>query len=215
MRAAAVLCLLSVLVTATLATPAQGAGRLARAAAALERSALFVHPDLLWLLPAQERAQVERVLRGSSAPVRVAVLPVIPEDESFGDGERVLFGIQEHLDRRGLLVVVDEKGWFELASFGVPREIAVPFELAHVDFQAPPLIRERLARLVELVERSPRGPPTTPQPHFLPISEVDGDDNLGIWQVLLAGAIFGAGAHVLVRLALWFGGGVMRGFRAR
>lgn len=211
-----VLCLIPILlaVAATVATPAQGADRLARAAAALERSPLFVHPDLLSLLPREERAQITRDLRRSPVPVRVAVLPVIAEDESEGDRERVLFGIQKRLDRAGVLVVVDQDGLFALHSFRVMRNLEIPVSLLFVDFQGQLLIGERLARLVDLVERAPRGPATSPEPSFVPSSGDDElDDSMRLWQVLLAGVLFGGALYAVLRFAAWFGGLVIKGFR--
>jgi hypothetical protein len=198
------LAVLATLAAALSAPPSYAAARLGRAAAALGRGPLFVHPDLLWLLPAAQRAEIVQTLRASAVPVRVAVLPVIPEDESHGDERRVLFGIQERLDRPGVLVVVDERGMFEIESFDVARHIVIPFELVLPERESPPAIGQRLARLVDVVERAPPGPATRPRPRFEPRSGSD-DGTPTVWQVLLVGAFLGVAAHLAVRLVVSLG----------
>jgi hypothetical protein len=207
--------MLAAVAVAALAAPAQGADRLARAAAALKRSPLFVHPDVLWMLPAGDRARIERELRASPVPVRAAVLPVIPEDESYGDSRRVLFGLHRRLGRPGVLVVVDEAGTFDVESFDVARRIDVPFDLITVDADRPPVIGARLRRLVDIVGRAPAGPAAVPKPRFVPRSAGDGHDEFTVWEVILLGTLLGGFAYAALRLVVGVVGQINRIGRAR
>ena len=210
-----IVAVLATIAAASVAPPAHGADRLARAAAALERSPLFVHPDLLWLLPAGERARIERELRASPVPVRAAVLRVIPEDESYGDTRRVLFGIHRRLDRPGVLVVIDEGGSFDVESFDVAREISVPFDLLTVDSQGSPVIGARLRRLVDIVARAPRAPAAVPRQRFLTRSADNEFDEFAVWQVILLGTMLGGLAYAALRLVVAVAGSLHRLGRAR
>lgn len=194
---------LAIWVPAAAPVPAIAADRLDRAAAALARSPLFVHPDVLWLVGRQERTAIAADLRRSRVPILVAVLPVIPEDESFGDARRILFGLHRRLGRRAVLAVVDERGSIDVETFGVPRDIRLSSADASLyrSSDEPLALRERLAAVVAAADRAPPGPAAMPKPAF---AAGPSDDERGspLVAVVVLGVALGAMAHGAVRGAV-------------
>lgn len=147
--------------------------RLDRLIATLRREPLAVDPELEWIFDAPTRARLLRTLERSPVPAFVAVLPLLEEDESGGDGERVIAALQRGVGRPGVYVVSDERGRFELASVGVRRSLEIPYGLLRPAFDDRPL-QQRSAepgppdwttipdRLTEIVETAARSGPGTP-----------------------------------------------------
>lgn len=148
--------------------------RLDRVAAAFRTSPLVVDPELDWILDGPKRRALERRLRAARIPVFVAVLPSLDEDESGGDPERMLQTLQRRLGRDGLYVVVDAEGRMDLASLGVPLDLAIPFSLLSPSFRddrpiagqerdpAPPgwtTVPERLGGILDAVAKAGPGTP--------------------------------------------------------
>jgi hypothetical protein len=104
-------------------------GRLGRAAAALRRSPLWVDPEVDWMFDAKTRRSVERALGAARIRVFVAALPVLTEDESGGDLERIVQTLQRQVGEDGLYVAVDQDGRMDLASVGVPLDLGIPFSI--------------------------------------------------------------------------------------
>ncbi|MDX8152116.1 hypothetical protein SK069_10965 [Patulibacter brassicae] len=142
------------------------ADRLDRLATALRSSPVAVDPELDWLVDGSMRRRLLDAVSGSSVPILVVVLPLETEDESGGDAERVLRGLQQRLREDAMYVVIDDRGTFESSPLGIARTIDVPFELRY-----PPIERRaederrpdpfatvpgRLSRLARIVDRSPR-----------------------------------------------------------
>jgi hypothetical protein len=109
------------------ATPSTA--RLDRLAGVLRRESLAVDPEVEWMFDTAEHRSLERALRGAQIPVLVAVLPMLDEDESGGDTERMLRTLQQRVGRMALYVVVDQRGRMDLASVGVPLDLSIPFSL--------------------------------------------------------------------------------------
>lgn len=152
---------------------APAAARLDAVIATLRRSALSVDPELAWIFDARTRARLERTLERSAVPILVAILPLLDEDESGGDGDRVLRALQQGVGRDAAYVVVDQRGRFSLASIGIRRSLEIPYGLLNppydrrpieeqVDDPAPPgwaSIADRLGTIVETAEASGPGEP--------------------------------------------------------
>ncbi len=181
-RPVAVLAVLALVLPAApaLSATAVASERLDALAGALREDELAVHPDLLWLLDADERDAVEDLLAGLEVPVLVAVVPLLDEDESGGDYERVLFELIERTGRPGLYVVIDQSGGFDIESDRVPRDILVEFSLGRPsarfdlsDEQRPPppteTVVERLEELVAVAQAAPPGVPDRPDGDLLPL----------------------------------------------
>lgn len=113
--------------------------RLDRLADQLRRSPLAVDPELDWLVDAWTRRGVERTLRRAEVPTVVAVVPQQREDESGGDAERILLGLQRRLRRDAFYVVVDPDGVIDGSPKGIDHALGVPPEL-----RDPPTDRSRL-----------------------------------------------------------------------
>ncbi len=180
--ALAVLAVLALVLPAALALSAGATAseRLDALAGALREDELAVHPDLLWLLDADERDAVEDLLADLEVPVLVAVVPLLDEDESGGDYERVLVELIERTGRPGLYVVIDQSGGFDIESDRVPRDILVDFDLAGrssrfdlPEEQRPPppteTVVERLEELVAVAQAAPPGTPDRPDRDLRPI----------------------------------------------
>jgi len=147
--------------------------RLARTAIALRRSPLFVDPEMDWMLDAKTRRSLLRTLEGARIKVFVAALPVIDEDESGGDFDRIIRALQQGVGQDGLYVVVDQDGRMDLASVGVPLDLRIAFSLLFPDRDerpydeqardpAPPpwtSVPERLREMVATVEKAEPGEP--------------------------------------------------------
>jgi hypothetical protein len=103
--------------------------RLRRAAEALRTDPLYVDPELAWTLDGRARSSMRAALRAARVPVLVAVLPSLDEDESGGDTRRVLQVLQRLLRRDAVYITVDQRGWIDLASMGIPLDLGIPYEL--------------------------------------------------------------------------------------
>lgn len=190
--------------------------RLDRLADELRRSPLAVDPELDWLVDARTRRAMERTLRRAEVPMLVAVVPQENADESGGDAERILLGLQRRLRRDAFYVVVDPDGVIDGSPKGIDRPLDVAPELR--DPPSTPPRREgaapvrlfdsvpgRLTRLVDRVDGAPRtGTPAPGVTTVLPLlpatsglgdldTDEDGDSTLGTVAVsLLIGAGVGA-----------------------
>jgi hypothetical protein len=153
---AAFVCAAALGLTPAAAAPA--ADRLDRAAAALKREPLYVHPDLLWLMPEGARGQVARALRESSEPLYIAVLPLLDEDESGGIDQRALDGLRRRVGRPGRYLLMDDQGSIRVRTAdGKPIEL--PTELRFPDEHEP---LQPVPRLLEAIRLAP----SAPQPFF-------------------------------------------------
>jgi hypothetical protein len=151
-RAVAAIVCAAALGLAPAAAPA--ADRLDRAAAALKREPLYVHPDLLWLMPEGGRGRVARALRGASEPLYVAVLPLLDEDESGGIDQRALEGLRRRVGRPGRYLLMNQQ-----AAIGVRtadgKSLELPFELRFADEHDP---LQPVPRLLEAIRLAPSAP---------------------------------------------------------
>lgn len=191
------------------------ADRIGRLADALRRSPLAVDPELDWMVDAAARRSLLRTLRGSDVPVLVAVLPLLTEDESGGDEDRVLRELQRRIGRDALYVVVDASGRIEESLKGVSRDLDVPFDLSYPpierdrDESRPPdrfaTVPGRLAELVRLLNAAE--PSTSPAPGVVRVRDLsklpseyrDDEDDGGVPTaglavlVALVGGVLGLG----------------------
>jgi hypothetical protein len=202
--------------------------RLDRLAAVLRRQPLAVDPELDFMFDAATRRSLERSLGAVRVPVFVAALPLLDEDESGGDSRRVLRTLQEGVGRDGVYVVVDARGWMDLASVGVPLDLSIPFSLMtprsddrSYEEQAknpgPPSwasVPDRLEQIVAAVGVAGPGEPNGIVDDLRPLPEVRHDyaaDRLREDTIFLsiAGAVVGltAAAVVLGLLRVRRGGG--------
>jgi len=148
-------------------------GRLARTASALRRSPLSVDPEMDWMFDAKTRRSLLKTIEGARIKIFVAALPVIDEDESGGDFDRIIRALQQGVGQDGLYVVVDQDGRMDLASVGVPLDLGISFSLLYPDRDerpydeqardpAPPpwaSVPDRLREIVATVEKAGPGEP--------------------------------------------------------
>jgi hypothetical protein len=166
--------------TASRATTARAAtgtpderGRLGVAAAALRRDPLYVDDELSWMLDADQDRSLRRDLRDARVPVLVAVLPSLTEDESGGDTRRVLRTLQQRVGRDAVYVTVDQRGWFDVASVGIPLDLSIPYSLLSPPHDERPYeqqeadprppgwtsVPDRMRELLRYVRVAKSGPP--------------------------------------------------------
>lgn len=165
--------------------------RLGRAARELRSGPLSVDLELAWMFDDAALRRTLRVLRDSSVPMFVAVLPTEDEDESGGDTRRVLQSLQRAVGRPGVYVTVDPRGRFDLASVGVPRSLEISFGLLspprdgrpyeqQQDDPRPPgwaSVPDRLATIVAAVDRAGPGTPNEIVDRVRPLEPVDRTDH--------------------------------------
>ncbi|MQA95038.1 MAG: hypothetical protein GEV11_10455 [Streptosporangiales bacterium] len=169
-------------------SPAAGADRLDRIAGALRGDPFYVDPEAAHALPAEERAPAARALAATGVPVYTVVVPLTTDDESEGEGEgdAFLHALHDRLGRDGVYLVADEDAEIEAVAFGVPREVAVPDDVARIpldDEATPRTAGPRLLRLAELLRTAPAAAPESPNPLNTPVL----DDAAGVPD--LAGAL--------------------------
>lgn len=204
-RARTLLALALSLLTALGAAVPAHADRLDDAAAGLRESPLYVDPELGWILDARQRRDLTRTLRDADVPVLVAVLPHLESDESGGDGERMVRGLQDRLRRDAVYIVSDERGALELASMGVPRDLRIPYSLTYAELSAErpadggPLAGAvgRLGQIVARVNAAGPGPPNGPTEPTQPLRPVNaplssGGRGLEVGDDIVAPLIVGA-----------------------
>ncbi|WP_210491712.1 hypothetical protein [Patulibacter sp. SYSU D01012] len=162
-RALATALVLAILAALAAAVPAQ-ADRLDDAAAGLRQSPLYVDPELGWTLDAAERQEIVRTLRTADVPILLAVLPRLDADESGGDEDRTIRGLQDRLRRDAVYVLSDERGDLELRSMGIPRYPGVPYDVlsAGVD-ERPGALNGLVGRVGEVVRHVVAGEPAEPR----------------------------------------------------
>lgn len=88
-----------------LPTAADMDARVARVADGLRDSALYADPLSPGVLTARQRARLEAHAARLDVPVRTAVVPLTPEDESAGRADRFAHLLHERLDEDGVYVV--------------------------------------------------------------------------------------------------------------
>lgn len=218
----AVAALLALLV---LAAPAHAEDRLDRAAAGLESSPLYVHPELEFLLPEADRALILTHLRDAYMPfdVRVVALPSVESDESGGEADRMLWALNDRLPKaKRLLINVDQRGNFELLKIDLDRDFDVPFELEYGREEGARSIVPRLRGVFQIVARTDEDgysyqrerptDPLDPLPEDRPDDDGDEDRDDGTtpdWVVLLSCAVAGLFTGVLC----WAGSFLFRDYR--
>lgn len=164
MRRAVVIAGLALALLAPAGAAAAGPDRLDTLAAQLRTSPLALDEDVAWLVPPKQREALVGDLRASEVPYHVAVLPELDQDESGGDSARILRGLYKRLHRPGIYLEVNERGAFDEASAGVPRDLRFPLSLALGDGKADEgpdastTVVKRLRRFVALSDRAPAGP---------------------------------------------------------
>jgi len=153
------------------APPAAGAGRLDVLAQELRERPLAIDSELAWFFTAAEERRLVRTLRRSPVDFHVALLPQMGDDESGGDGQRIVASLHGRLRRPGVYLVIDQHGFLDVGLYAVPREAFVPFEL-----KVPPRgprarsreVMERVQRIVADVAAAPPGE-TTDKPYPRPL----------------------------------------------
>ena len=195
-----------------LAPPAAGAGRLDVLAGQLRERPLAIDSELAWFFDAAEERRIVRVLRRSPVDFHVALLPQLEDDESGGDGARIVVALHRRLGRPGVYVVIDEEGVFDVGSWAVPREVSVPFDLRvppTSEAAKPGAVVERLQRLVADVAAAPRGQTTDdPEPYLRPLEPYEnwrlrryGESTADVaLDAGIAGGILGLFAGVVMRV---------------
>lgn len=172
------LAVLAALVTVGGAGPAGAADRLDRVTAGLRRSAVFVDPDVWYLLNGQDRARLEQRVRAQPFPIYVVAIPLLPEDESAGDPDRFAYALHRRFGRPGAYVVVDEDGTLYWALYDVPRQDAISPLSPDVSGSAP--LPRRLDNLITALVNAPKAAPDEPRPPSKPsFEDARHDDSTG------------------------------------
>jgi hypothetical protein len=209
-----------------LAAPARAEDRIDRAAAGVLASPVYVHPELVYLIPEADRTLIATQLRDANVPydVKVVALPSVEADESGGEADRMLWAIDDRLPKMPrLLIGVDQRGNFELLLARLDRDLDVPFEIEYGPSgeESSTTIVPRLRAVFQLAaEAETRGytyqrdRPTDP---LEPLAEDrrdsddededDADDGAAAWLVLVGAGIGG----LFTGLIVW---GFSRSYRA-
>lgn len=196
--------------------PASAAGRLDTVAQALRTDPVFVSIDMQDAFPpALARATRERIAQ-LDPPFRllVAVLPLLNEDESGGDADRVLYGLADRLGPEPtVLVLVSQRGVVDVLPSRVDRDVELDFDLRYGPSSRESLdqLRIRLDRVIQQVAAAARGEtfglsrpdgPVDPVFSLLPDDEEEDGDGAG-WEVMVilwgSGALLGAASWVVRR----------------
>lgn len=187
--------------------PATDSPRLRRAADALRSDPLYVDPELSWVLTAAEQRSLRRALGKARVPVVVAVLPSIDEDESGGDSERTLQALQRLLRRDAVYVTADQRGWFDLASMGIPLDLSVPYSLTmprrnlrtlgdeerEPDAPGHASLAERLEKMLDYVAVAEPGTPNGPiaDDDVRPLDELSSASGYDATEDVIAASVMG------------------------
>jgi hypothetical protein len=146
-----------------LAPPAAGAGRLDGLAQHLRERPLAIDSELAWFFDAADERRLVRTLRRSPVDVHVALVPQFEDDESGGDGYRIIASLHRRLRHPGVYVVIDQHGYFDVGSYAVPRQVSFPFDLkvpATGDGLKAGAVVARMQRLVADLAAAPRAQAT-------------------------------------------------------
>lgn len=203
--------------TAAASAPAEPRGRLDVAAADLRRGPLHVQDELTWMLDADATRTLRRDLADARVPVLVAFLPSLPEDESGGDSQRVLQALQRKVGRDAVYVTVDQRGWIDLASVGIPLDLSIPMSLtmpprderSFEEQEADPgpegwtTVPDRLRRVLRYVRIAESGPPNAVIDDVRPLRELSGragpvNSSQEIAAIGVLGAIIGVGGALII-----------------
>ncbi|WP_119726795.1 hypothetical protein [Thermomonospora amylolytica] len=151
------------------AEPPHAKARLERVAGELRKEPLFVDMDLAHVLDETGRRRVReamtRTRRSLGVPVYVVVIPNSTASESGGEGEILLFELQERIRGRGLYLVADHHGYIDAVAFGVPREVTDLFTVSEAvrypgnERDGLTDVADRLVRGMNEVVAMPPGPP--------------------------------------------------------
>jgi hypothetical protein len=185
--------------------PATESLRLRRAAEALRKDPLYVDPELDWTLDAAEQRRLRRGLREARVPVLVTVLPRVDEDESGGDPERVLQALQRLVRRDAVYVVADQRGWFDLASMGIPLDLSIPYSLTmprrtwgtsgdedrEPDAPGHTTLAARLQEMLGYVAAAKPGAPNGPIDDVRPLDELSSAGGYDVTEDVVAASIMG------------------------
>ena len=155
------------------APPAAAADRLDDLAEQLRERPLAIDTDLLWYFSSAEEARLVRTLRRSPVDFHVALVAQFEDDESGGDGDRIVTSLHQRLRRPGVYLVIDEHGYFSAGAWAIPREIHVSNRLElprSSEDRTPAGVVRRVRDLVAEVAAAPRGRNgrTTDEPYLRP-----------------------------------------------
>jgi len=176
-------------------------------AAGLNRSPLFVDPDLGSLLAPADRTAVEAALQGAGVPIYVVVIPLIGEDESGGLASQFHARLHDRFRRAGVYIVINESRYLDEEEWRVPRRIIFSAAVRDNQFQHDAPVAPRLLAMIDEIVRSPAGPPTDSYHSKLetvparnrsdtaPAGEVVGTAALG---ALVVGPLFGLPLYIAV-----------------
>ncbi|MGX1132388.1 hypothetical protein RKD49_004578 [Streptomyces glaucescens] len=204
-------------------TPADMSARVERVAAGLKQDPVYEDPESPRVLTARQRDRLHERIRAfarseGGGPVRVALVPQQPEDESAGDDELFAAAVHHRVGEDGVYVVADPVlGVIGVYNHGLRLDslsvtFDVPEAVAYGDDAAgradDHLMGRRLDRLMTFLEKVPRieEPDSLGDP--APAPNPRKDDTLrplfsgefwpGLWSgAVLAGLLFALVAAVL------------------
>ncbi len=192
------------------ASPAGAADRLDDLAQQLRERPLAIDADLLWFFSSAEEVRLVRALRRSPVDFHVALVPEFEDDESGGDGNRIVASLHQRLGRPGVYLVIDQHGYFSAGTWAIPREIRVSNSLAFPSSSEARTAAgavKRVRDLVAEVAAAPRGR-TTDEPYLSPLEPYEnwrtrryGESTADVaLDAAIAGGILGLFAGGLARL---------------
>jgi len=166
-------------------TRADLTSRVDRVAAGLRRDAVYSDPESPQVLDAADLAELHRRIAAfTTGPVRVLLVPQLPDDESDGDSEAFVTAVHARLaalgggaagtsagrGAGGVYVVADPLGGdIDVYDYGLPLEddrlvFELPGSIAHDDASHPAddhRLAARLDRFMDYLAKVPHGEPSS------------------------------------------------------
>lgn len=154
----------AVLAALAIATPAGAQDRVGRITDSLRQSPVFVDPDVSYLLGASDRAALTRQIQAAGVPVHLAVVPLLSEDESGGDADRLASLLHRRLGRNGIYLIADQYGILDSVAYQVPRDTTLGYQRASDDTSLARKLHDVIDRFAHAPKAAPSDPPDPPAP---------------------------------------------------
>ncbi|MFH8500264.1 hypothetical protein [Streptomyces coeruleorubidus] len=205
-------------------TPADLSARVERVAAGLKQDPVYADPESPRVLDARRLDRLHDRIRDfrrspGGGPVFVSVVPQTPESESAGDSMLFAAAVHAKVREDGLYVVADpDDGTIDFYNHGLRRDTdhlsfnlpdSVTFGDSKADDADDHLLGERLDRLMDFLDKTPRTDRPGSEPAPAPAPRAADEDTLpplfatDFWPGLFVGAFLALLLSGIVAGAMW------------
>ncbi|GAA2075494.1 hypothetical protein GCM10009801_30170 [Streptomyces albiaxialis] len=174
------------------------AARGERVADGLRRTPLYTDPEAAPALSPEEREELARRAAKLDVPVRIAVVPMDPEDESGGDADLFAQRLHKELGEDGVYVVAapGENDGVHVVNYGAKLDDDRLYEQTEdlrygPGGEDPEPLHHRLDTVLRAIDRTPAGPPGEP---YLPPSPAQDPAEEGELEPLFSADMAGGAA---------------------